>query len=365
MSNEKIKILKMLENGEITADEASKLLSALEGKSFYTSTNNNNNNNNNSNNNNNGSSIDFNKILNKITSTTQVLAKKTSQIYNGLEKEFKGIFKNINTSSNKSNICKEFNIDLTDVNNTLDVKSLNGEMVLKGYNGDKLTLKAIYIPKDINANIDFYNTDNKKYIFTFREEIFEKVSIEVLVPKKYFDTICVGGLNSNFSLDSLNFKNIISDTTNCNGIVENCEGNDININNVNGKLIIRGIKSDNLKVCNINSYVKLKNIDIKNVSVDVLNGEIDVVNDYLNLFDDYKWKLETQNNPINVEINTDNINYNIDAKTSLGRVNILKNNLIYSEKSDFKVVAITENKNELFKNLSLFLETTNSTIILS
>lgn len=360
MSNERIKILKMLENGEITADEASRLLSALEGSSStYTSNNNNNSTNNN------GQSIDFNRIINRITNTTQILAKKTSKIYNDLEKEVKSIFKNINTTSNKNSICKEFNFALNDTNNSLDLKSLNGEMVLKGYNGNKLTLKTIYIPKDINNNIEFYSTDNKKYVFTFMEEKFEKVSLEVLVPKKYFDNISLSSINSNFSLDSINFKNILCDTTNSNGIIENCEGQDINVNNVNGKLIIRGIKSNSLKVCNINNYVKLNNIDIKNVSVDVLNGEIDVINDYLNLFDDYDWKLETQNNSINIEINTDNVNYNIDARTSLGKINILKNNLVYSEKRDYRVLAKTENVNQLFKNLNLCLETANSTIILS
>ncbi len=361
MSNEKIKILKMLENGDITVDEASKLLSALDSSSTSYTSNTNNNNNNSSTN----QSIDFNKIINKISNTTQMLAKKTSKIYNDLEKEVKNIFKSTNISSNKNSICKEFNFALNEANNILHLKSLNGEMVLKGYNGDKLTLKTIYIPKDINDTVDFYTTDSKKYVFTFMEEKFEKVSLEVLVPKKYFDDISLSSINSNFSLDSINFKNILCDTTNSNGIVENCEGQDININNVNGKLIIRGIKSNSLKVCNINNYVKLNNIDVKKVSIDVLNGEIDVINDYLNLFDDYDWKLETQNNSINVEINTDNINYNIDATTSLGKVNILKNNLIYSEKSDYRVIAKTENVNQLFKNLNLCLETTNSVIILS
>ncbi len=364
MSNERIKILKMLENGEITADEASKLLSSIEGKSSsYTSDTYNNNVNNN---NDSGQSIDFNKIVNKLTNTTQILVKKTSKIYNDLEKEVKNIFKNVNSgTSSKNSVCKEFNIALNDTDNNLDLKSLNGEMVLKGYNGDKLTLKVVYIPKTVDATIDFYNTDNKKYVLTFKEDNFEKVSLEALVPKKYFEVISISGLNCNFSLDNLNFEKILTDTTNCNGIIENCEGQDININNVNGKLIIRNIKSNNLKVCNINCYVKLKNTDVKNLSIDVLNGEIDVTSDYLNLFNDYNWKLETQNNSINVEINTDNINYDIDARTSLGKINILKNNLVYSEKSDYRVKAKTENKNELFKNLNLSLDTANSTIIVS
>ncbi len=361
MSNERIKILKMLEKGEITADEASRLLSALEGGTSQQTYQNNDNNNNNNNN----QSIDFTKIMNKITNTTQILAKKTSKIYGELEKEVKNIIKNINVSSNKNSFCKEFNFALGDQDNNIELKSLNGEMVLKGYNGDKLTLKAIYIPKDNTKTVDLYNSENKKYIFTFKEEDFEKVSIEVLLPKKYFKNINLSSINSNFSLDSINFENIFCETTKCNGIIENVEGQNININNINGKLIVRNIKANILKISNINDYVKLNNVDIKDMSVDVLNGEIDVINDYLNLFDNYDWKLETQNNPINIEINTDNINYNIDAKTSLGKVNILKNNLIYSEKTDYKVIAKTEHTNDLFKSLNLSLETTNSTIILS
>ena len=49
------------------------------------------------------------KIINKITNTTQMLARKTSKIYNDLEKDVKNIFQNINTTSNKNSICKEFN----------------------------------------------------------------------------------------------------------------------------------------------------------------------------------------------------------------------------------------------------------------
>lgn len=362
MSNEKIKILKMLENGEITTDEAIKLLSVVEGN-FSTNTTYSSNNTNN--NNGNTTSIDFNKLKHKLAKTTNILAQKTSKIYSGVEKEVKNIFKNINISSTKTNSVKEFNFSLNETGNILDLKALNGETVLKGYNGDKLTLKVMYIPKQQDADIQFYYLDDKKYTLKFKEEFFEKISIEALIPKKYFKNISLNLINTNFLLDSVNFENIFCETTKCNGIIENSDGQNINVNNVNGKIIVRNIKADNLKICNINDYVKLNNIDIKEVFVDVLNGEIDVINDYLNSFDSYNWKLETQSNPINVEINTDNIRYNIDATASVGKINILKNNLVYSEKTDYKVVAKTENDNPDFKSLNLCLETANSTIILS
>lgn len=365
MSNEKIKILKMLENGEITTDEAMKLLSVIEGNFSTNTTYNSNNNNNNNSNNGSSISIDFNKIKNKISKTTNILAQKTSKIYSGVEKEVKNIFKNINTNYTKSSSVKEFNFSLNETENTLNLKALNGETVLKGYNGDKLTLKVIYIPKQQDADIQFYYLENKEYSLKFKEELFEKISIEALIPKKYFKNISLNLINSNFLLNSLNFQNIFCETTKCNGIIENSDGQNINVNNINGKIIVRNIKADKLKICNINDYVKLNNIDIKEVFVDVLNGEIDVVNDYLNSFDSYNWNLETQSNPINIEINTDNVFYNIDATASVGKINILKNNLVYTEKTDYKVVAKTEDINPDFKSLNLYLETANSTIILS
>lgn len=364
--NEKMKILKMLENGDITADEAAKLLSILEDKDVKKSKgtkvfeSNNNNNTSSS-----GYSIDISNVKNKIFNVTNKITKTTSSIYKGIEKEVKNFVSNINISTNKGDLVKEFNFLLSGEDNILDFSSINGELVLKGYNGDKLTLKVVYLPKNNDANIEIYKTENKKYKLAFEKELFSKVSIEALIPRKYIKTIFLSAMNTNFSVDNVMIEELFCETENSNGILENVQGKNVNINNSNGKLIIRNVSLDSLKVLNLNHYVNFSNVDIKDLVVDVLNGKITLVNDYFNLFEDYNWKLETQNSPIMIEINTDNVNYDIDAKTSLGNINILKNNLVYMKNEPCIIIAKSQNKDKSFKNLKLNLETTNSTIVLN
>lgn len=356
--NEKIKILNMLENGDITADEASKLLSAIEQSEPQMQNNNNSNNYNNTSRHN----IDFSKIANKIGKVTEKVAKKTVEIYGEVEKEVKGFIKSRQSASNKMSYSKEFNFSLIEYENDLEIKGLNGEIVLKGYNGDKLTIRAVYIPKIQDAKIDFYTPSSKNYMFLFNDEEFEKVSIEALIPKKYFKKLSIGAKNCNFSVDNIDFEDIEAKTSDSNGILENCNGKKANIDNINGKLIIRDINFEILKVCNINDYIKLNNIDVEKLDVDILNGEINLSNEVLNNYESYDWKIETQNHNINIEINASNIEYDLKARTSLGQINILKNNLKYLERSEGFVIAKSEDTISYFKKLNLDLKTSNSTI---
>ena len=207
---------------------------------------------------------------------------------------------------------------------------------------------------------------DNNYILNFKQEDFKKVSIEVLMPIKYFKQINVNNINSNFSIDTLKFETLISKSNSSNGIIENCDCNSINIDsNTDGKFIVRNILAESLNINTINGFVKLKNLDVKNVKVDNINGEIEAINDYFNKYDDYNWVLETQNNPINVEINTNNVNYKIKAKTTLGSIDINKNNLSFLEKTAFSILAETESKNINNKNMDISLMNTNSKILLS
>lgn len=364
MNTEKMKILKMLENGEITADEANKLISIISNAQSDNNNRYNNSNSNNNNSNRTSNGYNFDNIANKITNVANKISTKTVSAYFGIEKKTKDIFKNVNLNSiSKKNICKEFNYTLISKNNNLNIKGLNGEVVVKGYNGDKLTITAKYVPKNF-SHIDIINENINDFYINFNENEFYKVSLEILLPTKYFDNILVNAISSNYLVDNIVASEIKCISKTSNGIVENCDVYDIKIDNTDGKLIVRNVKSNSLNISNINDYINLKNIDCENLYADTLNGEISIVNDYLNAFDNYKWTLETQNNPISIEINTDNVNYDIEAQTSLGKVNILKNNILYYEKNDFKVMAKSENKNNSFKNLNINAQTTNSTIIL-
>ena len=368
MNNERNKILKMLENREITVEEASRLLAALENRSSGIEFNNStlNSNNNNNNNINKSTNKDFSNIINKVSNIASTVVKKGAVVANNIESEVKKFISEHKSTKSNSIFNKEFNYNLFSFENNIQLSSLNGEMHLKGYNGDKLTLRAIYEPLNSNANIEFYNLGDNNYILNFKQEDFKKVSIEVLMPIKYFKQINVNNINSNFSIDTLKFETLISKSNSSNGIIENCDCNSINIDsNTDGKFIVRNILAESLNINTINGFVKLKNLDVKNVKVDNINGEIEAINDYFNKYDDYNWVLETQNNPINVEINTNNVNYKIKAQTTLGSIDINKNNLSFLEKTAFSILAETESKNINNKNMDISLMNTNSKILLS
>lgn len=381
MNNEKNKILKMLENGEISSDEASKLLSILENVSSNKNKENSFINNSNSNNNNNGDrcnsnnknsstfsklDVDLSNILDKVNTATSTLVQKGTGIFKIIEKEVKTAVSSIpkkSTPSNKQSFYKEFNFETSDYDNSLNLKSLNGEMILKGYNGNKLTVKIIYIPTSSSTNINISNT-MKDYNLIFDESAFEKVSIEVLIPSKCFKSIKLIAYNSNFCIDGLEFGSLNVNSLNSNCIVENCLSDYMFLDGVDSKFIVRNTISNKGEIYNVSNFVKLNNIDIKELKVDVINSDISLVNGYLNKFKDYLWYLEAQNNTINIEINTDDINYDIDATSNLGKISILKHNLDFSTRTDSKVIAKSNNTTQLFKYLNLEVKNTNADIVI-
>lgn len=372
MESERIKILKMLENKQITAEEASRLLAALQNKetmesSFYNS--NNNSNNNSSDSKKATSSIDFSDIKNKVAGFATSVYKKSVKVLNNLEQDIRNTLKNTSnnnkTYNNSQDILKEFNYTIT-YNQNIRLAALNGEMQIKGYNGDKLTLRVKYTPLIANSNIEFNNYDNNNYVLNFKKECFKKISVEALVPNKNLDKLELDNIGSNCSVDGVKFESLSIISQNSNAIIENCTAKNIKLENNNkGKFILRNITADALNINNIDGFVKLKNLDIQNVTVDNINGEIEAINDYFNKYEDYKWKLETQNSNINVEINTDNVNYDIKAQTTLGSIELNKRNLSFAERSQYSVLASTENKNSSYKNMDIHLTTTNSKILLS
>lgn len=344
MNNEKEKIFKMLENKEINAEEATKLLSALNSVA------------NTANKQNNSSSPDLSNILNKVGNVASNLIKKGAVFIKDISNQ-----KNTN---NNSWITKEFNYNLSCFNNNIKLNSLNGEAILKGYNGDKLTLRLMYKLKNPNGKINFYNIGNDTFSLEYESNSFEKVSFEVLLPMKYFKNIEMSNINSNYSIDRINFDKITLESRNSNGILENIEGKDLKLDNLNGNLIFKNILCQNTNINNINGYLKIKNIDSKELEIDSINANVEILNDYLNKYENYNWTIETQNSPIKVEINTDTVNYNIKASTTLGNIDINKPNIIFEERNSSKVVAYNENKNHNYKNMNIYMSTTNSTILL-
>lgn len=263
-------------------------------------------------------------------------------------------------------ILKNFSFELNDNNNVLDLKSINGKLKVKGYDGNKLVLKVKYISKNSkNTNIDFYKTNNKRFILKLEEDKFKKVSIEALLPNEHFKEINIYSKNSQSYLKSIDAKNILIESINSNLLIEKNVAKYLDLNNLNGNIKIKDCIIKNIDLDNVNNNIVLDNCDIKNLNSKNLNSNLEIIEDSaFSEFKGYKWNLNAQNSLIRLVIGSENINYNINAKANNGKIQILKDNFVYSKKLENEIVAKTDSKDKSYKSLNLYLETSNSTIIL-
>ena len=144
-------------------------------------------------------------------------------------------FNNI-SKNNLNKTSKEFSFKLDSSNNNMDLKGLNGEVKLEGYDGNELILKSTYIPKEEGYKIDFYKDKKGKFILSFEDDKFKEVSIDVLVPKGYFKDIDISSVNSDNHLEKLSTKEVDLKAFNGDIVVEEYNGEDLIIDNMNYKM---------------------------------------------------------------------------------------------------------------------------------
>lgn len=266
-------------------------------------------------------------------------------------------------------IDKEFEFKLSEINNDLEIKSLNGKVKLEGYEGEDILLKASYISKEKGYEVDFYRDNSNNFILDYDTNKFKSVSVDVLVPEGFFKNVEISSFNSSSNIDNLSANKLI--LTNMNGDIRitNLNAKQLVTENMNGEITLKDLNLKDVEVNNINGEITLDNFDVKNVKINNLNSSVSISTmGMLKSFDSYKWQVDNQNGEINVEIvEPNNINYNLYAETTNGEVTINKDNsnLTYSENTGKKVSAKTYNPRKSDKSLNLSLKTTNSTIVLN
>ncbi len=400
MENEKMKILQMLQEGKITADEASKLLDSMSGKTFSGNGFSNNTNNNFSkdsydNKNNYYSSSqqnntdgrrqgigldDFTADLSKkfdalakdwepkLQKFTEIIVEKTTDIAEKISKSVeyspKATTPPTSTGSTPYNE-RNFEIKVTAGYNELNFQALNGDINIKGYNGDKITAKVFCKPKKLNPPLELMKFGNK-YTLNYDEADFDKVSIEAYVPEGLFNIISFQTINGRVDCSSLRTEYFKTDTTNSEVIIKDIYSDNIKIENGGGKLTISNVKAKNGQIENFNSDIISTNSDIENMKLFTSNGNI-----LLNLSDfeqylNYIWIVETNNGKLTLNMpSSPEIGYHVKAHTSLGsiKIGLVGLNYINSDLSNMEAKSI--NYETTRKKIKLSLETSNAPIVVN
>lgn len=309
MKEEKMMILSMLEEGKITAEDAIKLMEALEDMEIPKNHNKNN-----------EETYDDSQEEKSSKPIFNTLGDIGSDISNVLSSMFDGL-KDVGNSfifrNNYETITTDLNLDISDMNfPKLDLKAVNGSILLKPTVNNILFIKVTcqYKKGLFSPDEPYFDFSANENIITFNPKYNSNISIklDVSLPRKHYDEIILNSSNGKIDIQELNTNILKCITTNSSINIVNLNSKEIDLTTKNGKIQCKDISSDIIKTITTNSSIFLTDLRSLEMEAKTANGKIIVNN-----IDGEKIILKTSN----ALIETENINCDIiHLITSNGKI---------------------------------------------
>lgn len=419
MSDERIMILKMLEEGKIGADEAAKLLGSIKDESeepkveqstqqSNTNQTNNNSNNSSSGGNSGGSSINFDELgrtlgsiskdmakkfgifakdmAPKLQTMTEVLVEKTASVTDKISKSVAtpprpapaprptpppastpprpasrpAPPKPVNAVKGRT---KEKSCEIVVTSsyaNELYITSKNGMVYIKGYNGDKITAKLNYMSNTDNIEL---TQSGDRYYLDYDDSEFSSVSIEAFVPEKLFKRMHIIANSSKVSVDGMGSEEIIIETVMAEINLKNLGSNYIKAVTDKADVFLDNIVSGSLEIITANGKIDATSLDVQKLKLETDNCPISYKAFTLKSYTNYNWRISTSNASmrINLPISED-IGYDIKANTSLNNVSAGISGLQYVYNESNYIEAKTSNFSKAYRKIKVEMDTSNAPI---
>lgn len=282
MENERKRILKLVEEGTISAEEAIVLLEALSKEKDPTV----------------NKEEAFNTNDNKEKSTfddilhNKELNKKMDEFMDELKKDFSKVSSRLagfmNTTFTK---FKEFDFDFPfgekiELNKTysfasdevtgLDVEIPNGKVdIVPSEDGQfiiEAKVKTVANEQKDHYEENFVKLKDEKVVITSPSKL-DYIQLKIFVPKKNYEVFVLRFINGSVAIQQVNAKLIKMKTYN--GSVKISEGEVINIDvqSGNGSIDIRNVKSEDLEAQTVNGRIYIDG-EIEEVEAESLNGAV-------------------------------------------------------------------------------------------
>jgi DUF4097 and DUF4098 domain-containing protein YvlB len=391
MENEKMMILKMLEEKKITAEEAARLLEVVgkpgakpapqkktetrqtneqakeqtKGKPEANSAN---------------SMEDFARdIQRKFEDFARRVEPAVKRVAEVVAEKADTFSKSIHTKTSPgadyayfakgSSSEKRFDAKVEGSANQINIAGLNGDVSVRGYNGSSITGKIFHRPKasarESVREIDIIKLGNK-YILNYRPEDFESVAVDLFIPEKLFDNVLIDNVNGKTSVSTIISKNVLIRGRNGNAAVSDITGDNIKIECNNSILTVSNISAREGVIENYNGSIKFINPKVKNLKVDAFNAAVELSMENFTSYDEYLWEFEAANGKIYMNLPvTRDAGYYVNARANLGRVDVSLMGLEFMTRKDSAVEARTIYYDALPVKVLLRLETSNAPITIN
>lgn len=415
MENEKLKILKLLEEGRITADEAAKLLEAagrssygasprpkepakpanytMKDESSYKSAADSRA----GNGPNPGSKTystkgidDFTSDLSKKFETfakdmepkiykfTEAVAETTEKMADKLSKTFATPPAGTGTRAYSTSTAspsytsskqgtgaytnmteRSFEAFVTPGYNELNFSGLNGDVLIKGYNGDKISARIYYRSKKSGAPIEIMQLGNK-YFLNYDEDAFDKVCIDAFVPESMFNNVVVNTINGQLSISTIESDYLMCSNSNGKTKLKDIKSDNIKVDCNNGELSIENVTGINGQIENFNGSVQSLGLDVQNLTLSAANGAIHMSVAYFNLFKEYMWAIETSNARMTLNLpSAPELGYHVKAHATFSNIKVGLTGLNYICNDPSFIEARSHLYDEATTRIKMSLETSN------
>ncbi len=395
ISEEKMMILKMVQEGRINSEEAAKLLEALEAKkepgfkgfnipkppphNYYDevtkvrerindwrrdlSKN--------------YKQDDFDKMVDEFSAKAEKFGKNVATAAFGIaDKVVDFVGSIVDTGAfkifgNCEPVEKNFEADAAEGTN-LELQATNGQITVKKHQGDKILIKAkIRTPQpNPESAVIFTNENSTVSVKLAKPDTYNlSVSYDVLVPVVKFNQIALETKNSKIYVEDTLSEEFVSVTKNAAIDLTGVNSNRVAIETKNAKVAVNYLIGKDINIGTTNSIIDIKNLKAVKMAVAATNGKLilDNIQNYenSNTVDLY---LKTTNADIKANMNdSEDKGYKVKAHTTNGGINLLVPNLLYRntmrmDSMNRQTEAETENYASAEQKVNITAETTNGYI---
>lgn len=405
-NEEKMMILKMLEEGKISSDDAIKLLDAIESKGTNISTRrhiidvskeklsqiNFNDEVNNLKNklsywknefkNSAKEKIEFDNDSEKFDKTIEEFSHKIEKLGKNVKEssldiadkisDFVGSFiesRNFEFFSNVKAKEKIFIFDNVTEETNLNVEAINGHILLQKHSDNNILIKTwIKSPYVEHNDAIKYDKSPNSVDLTVKKGFNVSVSHEIFLPDILINSIKLNTINGRISLLDISSKTILAFSKNAVIDLIGVKSEKIKLSTRNARIQMSYVFSNILDLETLNGSINIHHSKSQNMNLTSTNGRL-VIDNVYNISTDeiMKIDLNTSNAPIKIRMsNFDDTGYIIKASTTSNQINVFIPELNYATQSEKEDLSLVEAKSLDFENklikVDIHASTTNGII---
>ena len=396
LNEERMMILKMLQDGRINSEEAAKLLEALDGGKKQTAGENTANRQQKQQANyydevnkfrdrihdwkneftKNVNEKDFDRMVDDFSAKAEKFGKNVASTTFGIvDKIVDYVGSVVDTGSfsifgNYNVVEKNFEAAVQE-GMDLDLEGINGQISVKKHLENKIIIKSkIRSPQSYTDDVILFSNSGNAVTLKLNKTEFISVSHEVFVPAVKFNKIRLETKNGKINVEDTLSQQFESITKNAMIDLMGVNSDNIFIDTKNAKVFANYIIGKTVNISTRNSIIDIKNIKTEKLSAITANGKIAVENvQNIDGSADITLELKTKNGDIKANINDmENRAYKVQARTTNGGINLLIPELLYSNPGksfspDKAVDAQTSTyNNDAPQRVNIYAETLNGYI---